>query len=60
MEHGVINERYQLLGQIGAGGMGTVYRAKDRLTGQTVALKSVLVATEQLRSPSRGKDLRLA
>ena len=60
IERGVIGERYQLLDQIGAGGMGTVYRASDRLTGQTVALKSVLVATEQLMSLSGGDDLRLA
>jgi serine/threonine protein kinase len=33
--------RYRLLAQIGKGGMGEVFRAQDRLTGQTVALKRV-------------------
>ncbi len=34
-----INRRYQLLATLGKGGMGTIYRAHDRLTGQDVALK---------------------
>src|SRR5215472_5833809 len=33
--------RYELREQIGHGGMGTVFRAVDRLRGQTVALKRV-------------------
>ncbi|MCA9969321.1 MAG: protein kinase [Anaerolineales bacterium] len=37
----VINGRYQLQTKLGAGGMGIVYRATDRLTGETVALKQV-------------------
>jgi serine/threonine protein kinase len=36
--------RYQLLAPIGKGGMGEVFRAQDRLTGQWVALKRVHVA----------------
>jgi eukaryotic-like serine/threonine-protein kinase len=34
-----IGWRYQLLEQIGAGGMGAVFRADDLLTGEVVALK---------------------
>ncbi|NDJ76890.1 MAG: AAA family ATPase [Chloroflexi bacterium] len=34
-------QRYQIIETVGAGGMGTVYRAVDRLTGDTVALKVV-------------------
>ncbi len=33
--------RYHVVNQLGAGGMGTVYRAMDRFTGQPVAIKCV-------------------
>ena len=38
---GLIGGRYEVLGDIGAGGMGEVFRARDRLTGQVVALKRI-------------------
>ncbi|MBE2201066.1 MAG: tetratricopeptide repeat protein [Anaerolinea sp.] len=42
-----IGKRYALHSLIGSGGMGSVYRATDLLTGQTVALKRVLVGNSQ-------------
>ncbi|HRI49341.1 MAG TPA: protein kinase [Pseudomonadota bacterium] len=40
-----LGRRYQVLEQIGAGGMGAVYRAVDLLTGQQVALKRLVLAS---------------
>ncbi|MGF1507203.1 MAG: serine/threonine-protein kinase, partial [Anaerolineae bacterium] len=36
-----VGSRYEVVGDIGEGGMGAVYRAVDRLTGQLVALKQL-------------------
>jgi tetratricopeptide (TPR) repeat protein/predicted Ser/Thr protein kinase len=44
----IINNRYVLEAALGQGGMGTVYRAKDRLSGGQVALKRVLADPEKL------------
>lgn len=47
------HSRYQLDQLLGQGSMGSVYRATDHLTGQTVALKQVRVAPDQLTFGSR-------
>ncbi|HVU11170.1 MAG TPA: protein kinase [Phototrophicaceae bacterium] len=52
----LIGERYQVHEQIGAGAMGSVYRCFDRLTEQTVALKSVKLE----RAAGRGDARRVA
>lgn len=41
-----INRRYILHEQLGAGGMGAVYRALDRLTNTAVALKRVVIPAD--------------
>ena len=59
----LISDRYQLQDQLGAGAMGTVYRAKDRLTGNTVALKRVALPGDKLDFAlrvSQDTDYRLA
>ncbi|MEZ4593456.1 MAG: AAA family ATPase [Chloroflexota bacterium] len=56
------NNRYRFVAQIGAGGMGAVYRTVDRLTGELVALKQVMVSGKQLQFASRdeSRDYRVA
>jgi serine/threonine protein kinase len=38
----IVADRFELSGEVGAGGMGVVYRARDRATGADVALKMML------------------
>ena len=56
------NNRYRFVSEIGSGGMGSVYRAVDRLTGDLIALKRVLVTGKQLQFASRdeSRDFRVA
>ena len=55
----VIENRYMLLERLGSGGMGEVYRALDRVTGQDVAVKLLLPALCE-RESSRKRFAREA
>lgn len=60
-----VGHRYELLEKIGHGGMGTVYRAHDRMTGAVVALKRLSISADRLMFMSRpstgdSSDYRLA
>jgi tetratricopeptide (TPR) repeat protein len=52
-EEQIVAHRYRLQEQLGAGGMGAVYRAYDRLSQTHVALKQVTVPPELLEFMSR-------
>ena len=52
----VADDRFELLGELGRGGMGQVFRARDRLTGQVVAIK--LLPEEAASQPERLERFR--
>lgn len=59
----VLANRYRIESQIGAGGMGIVYRARDRVLGESVAIKLLrpeIVATDSFAREQLREELRMA
>jgi eukaryotic-like serine/threonine-protein kinase len=58
----VLSQRYDVLDLLGKGGMGAVYRAHDRLTGQAIALKRVERTSDGISTtaPTEDNELRTA
>ncbi|MBI1259614.1 MAG: protein kinase [Chloroflexi bacterium] len=56
-----VGKRYEIIAELGTGSMGVVFRALDRLTGQPVALKQVVIPADKLNYASRsvGSDPHL-
>lgn len=55
-----IANRYQVQAEVGSGAMGTVFRAHDRLTGRTVALKRINAAAVARKTQSQSDAPALA
>ena len=59
----VLGNRYEILGRIGRGGMGVVYRAHDRELGEDVAVKTIrreLLSGDPILAERFKSEIRLA
>ena len=54
----MIADRYEVQGQIGSGGMSRVYRARDRVLGDEVAIKTVLTPASGVGNDDEERLLR--
>lgn len=56
----LLNGRYRIIGMLGRGGMGEVYRATDLTLGQSVALKFLHAAADQTWLERFHNEVRIA
>jgi serine/threonine protein kinase len=54
----IVSQRYELLELAGRGGMATVYRARDRRSGDTVALKVIAEGEDRARFAREAEQAR--
>ena len=55
----IINQRFEIIREIGHGGMGVVYEAFDRKRGQRIAIKSARTGFRRLLSPELESALKV-
>lgn len=55
----IINERFEIVREIGHGGMGVVFEAFDRKRGQRIAIKSAKLGFRRLLSPELESALKV-
>lgn len=56
----VLAERYEVQGILGRGGMGAVYRVHDKVLGESVALKTLLIRGAETEEARFQREVRLA